>query len=40
MTPYMDVYKATIQYDKSLDNLRLRIEVIGDLKNKELVGDN
>ena len=35
----MDVYKATIQSDGSLDKLRLRIVVIGDLYNQEMVGD-
>ena len=37
MTPCMDVYKAKIQSDGSLDKLKLRIVVRGDLKNKELV---
>ena len=36
----MDVYKAKIQSDGSLDKLKLRIVVIGYLQNKELVGDN
>ena len=36
----MDVYKAKIQSDGSLDKLKLRIVVRGDLYNKELVGDN
>ena len=35
----MDVYKAKIQSDGSLDKLKLRIVVRGDLQNKELVGD-
>ena len=35
----MDVYKAKIQYDGSLDKLKLRIVVRGDLKNKEMLGD-
>ena len=35
----MDVYKAKIQSDGSLDNLKLRIVVRGDLQNKEMVGD-
>ena len=35
----MDVYKAKIQSDGSLDKLKLRIVVRGDLKNKEMVGD-
>ena len=39
LTPSMDVYKAKIQSDGSLDKLKLRIVVRGDLKNKELVGD-
>ena len=37
--PCMDVYKATIQSDGSLDKLKLRIVVRGDLQNKEMVGD-
>ena len=39
MTPCMDVYKAKIQSDGSLDKLKFRILIRGDLKNKELVGD-
>ena len=39
VTPCMDVYKAKIQSDGSLDNLNLIILVRGDMKNKELVGD-
>ena len=35
----MDVYKAKIQADESLDKLKLRIVVRGDLQNKEMVGD-
>ena len=35
----MDVYKEKIQSDGSLDNLKLRIVVRGDLQNKEMVGD-
>ena len=35
----MDVYKAKIQSDGSLDKLKLIIVVRGDLKNKEMVGD-
>ena len=35
----MDVYKAKIQSDGSLNKLKLRIVVIGDLQNKEMVGD-
>ena len=40
VTLYMDVYKAKIQPDGSLDKLKLRIVVRGDLQNKEMVGDN
>ena len=39
VTSCMDIYKAKIWYDGSLDNLRLIIFVKGDLQNKELVGD-
>ena len=39
VTPCMDVYKAKIQSDGSLDKLKLRIVVRGDTQNKELVGD-
>ena len=39
VTPCMDVYKAKIQSDGSLDKLKLRIVVRGDLQNKEIVGD-
>ena len=39
VTPCMDVYKAKIQSDGSLDKLKLRIVDRGDLHNKELVGD-
>ena len=35
----MDVYKAKIQSDGSLDKLKLRIVDRGDLKNKKLVVD-
>ena len=38
-TPCTDVYKAKIQSDGSLDKLKLRIVVRGDLQNKEMVGD-
>ena len=38
VTPCMDVYKAKIQYDGSLDKFKLRILVRGDLQNKELDG--
>ena len=39
VTPCMDVYKAKIQSDGSLDKLKLRIVVRGDLQNKERIGD-
>ena len=39
VTPWMDVYKAKIKSGESLDKLKLRIVVRGDLQNKELVGD-
>ena len=39
VTPCMDVYKAKIQSDGSLEKLKLRIVVRGDLQNKEMVGD-
>ena len=32
-------YKAKIQSDGSLDKLKLRIVVRGDLQNKDMVGD-
>ena len=35
----MDVYKAEIQFHGSLEKLKLRIVVRGDLFNKELVWD-
>ena len=35
----MDVYKDEIQSDGSLDKIKLRIVVIVDLQNKELVVD-
>ena len=35
----MDVYKAKIQSDGSLDKLKLRVVVRGDLQNNEMVGD-
>ena len=39
VTPCMGVYKAKIQYDGSLDKLKLIIVVRGDLQNQESVGD-
>ena len=38
MNPCMDIYKAKIQYDGSLGNLKLIIVVRGDLQNKDLIG--
>ena len=35
----MDVYKAKIQSDGSIDKLKLIIVVRGDFYNKEMVGD-
>ena len=35
----MDMYKAKIKSDGSLEKLELRIVVRGDLQNKELVGN-
>ena len=35
----MDVYKAKIQSDGSLDKLKFRIVVILDMNNKGLIGD-
>ena len=35
----MDVYKAKIQSNGSLDRIKLIIVVRGDLQNKEMVGD-
>ena len=40
VTPCMDVYKSKIQSDGSIDKLKSRIVVRGDMHNKELVGDN
>ena len=40
VTSCMDVYKAKIHSDGSLEKLKLRIVVRGDLQNKEMVGDN
>ena len=39
VTPCMNLYKAKIQSDGSLDKLKLIIVVRGDLQNKEMVGD-
>ena len=39
MTSCMDVYKAKIQSDESIDKLKLRIVVKGDLENNKVVGD-
>ena len=34
VTPCMDIYKAKIQSDGSLDKLKFRIVVIGDMQNQ------
>ena len=39
VTTCMDVYMAKIQSDGSLDKLKLRIVVTGDMQDKEMVGD-
>ena len=39
VNPCMDVYKAKILSDRSLDKLKLIIVVRGDLQNKESVGN-
>ena len=39
VTPCMDAYRAKIQSDGSLDKMKLRIVVRGDLQNKKMVGD-
>ena len=39
MTPCMDVYKGEISSDRSIENLKLIILVIGDLQNQEMLGD-
>ena len=38
-TPYMDVYKLKIQYDRRFEKLKLRNVVRGDLQNKEMIRD-
>ena len=40
MTPCIDVYKSKTQSDRSLDKLKLRILVRGDLHSKEIIGYN
>ena len=40
VTPCVGIYKAKIQSDGSLDKLKLRIVVKGDLKKKEMVEEN
>ena len=34
VTPCIDVYKANIKYDGSLNKLRFRVVVRGDMQNK------
>ena len=38
-TQCMDIFKSNIQFDGSIDKLKLRILVRGDLQNKEIIGD-
>ena len=40
MTPCIDVYKEKNQSDGSLDKLKFRIVVRGDMQNNQLVGYN
>ena len=40
VTQCIDTYKEKIQSDGSIDKLKLRMMVRGDLQNKELVGNN
>ena len=35
----MDVYEENIQSDDSIEKLKFRIVVRGDLHNKEMIGD-
>ena len=35
----MDIYRAKIQSDESIDKLKLRMVIRGDLQTKELVGE-
>ena len=39
VTPCMDVYKANIKSDGSIDKLKLRILVRGYLQNNKMIGD-
>ena len=39
LTPCINVYKANVQFDGSLEKLKLRIVVRGDLNNKEMIVD-
>ena len=38
VTPCMDVYKSIIQSDGSLENLKFRVMVKGDMQNKYFIG--
>ena len=38
--PYMDVYKAKIQSNESLDKLKATVVVRQDFQNKEMIGDS
>ena len=39
VTPCIDVYKAKVQYDDSLEKLKLRIVAKGYFQKKEIIGD-
>ena len=39
VTPRMDVYREKVKCDGSIEELKLRIVVRGDLQNKDLIGD-
>ena len=39
VTTCMDVYKAKIRSDGSLDELKLRTVLRGDFQNKEMIGE-
>ena len=39
VTPYIDIYKINIQYDGSLDKLKLITIIRGYFNNKEMIGD-
>ena len=39
VTPRMSVYKAKIQYDGNIYKLKLRVVVIVDLQNEDMIGN-